>query len=105
MSGTTKTMKKDEHRLDSSGRSAARTSARVRHRSHYDTERTYGGDVIDDDPAVCLHCTIPAASCHGEEQCYLRQKARRESRKTDTAARLLEKWEPSGIYDIWGESL
>ena len=88
-------------RLICSGRSARRTAYRCR----FDYDRTYDGEEIDDDPAVCLECTIPAGSCHGDEQCYLRQKARRENRKTETAQRLLEKWKPNGIYDIWGESI
>lgn len=96
----TKPKTKNE-RLICSGRSARRTAYRCR----FGCERTYNGEEIDDDPAVCLECTIPAGSCHGEEQCYLRQKARRENRKTETAQRLLDKWKPTGIYDIWGESL
>lgn len=95
------TPKTKSERLICSGRSARRTAYRCR----FDYGRTYDGEEIDDDPAVCLECTIPAGSCHGDEQCYLRQKARRENRKTETAQRLLDKWKPNGIYDIWGESL
>jgi hypothetical protein len=84
--------------------------------------RTYGGEEIDDDPAVCLECREPEWKCAGEYQCYLRHKELREKRlkelrekphkalqekpkKKEVSEMLLDEWKPSGIYDIWGENL
>lgn len=101
--------KRDE-RLICSGRSARRTAYRCR----FVCGRTYGGEEIDDDPAVCLECREPAWKCEGEYRCYLRHKELREKRhktlqekpkKKEVSEMLLDEWKPSGIYDIWGENL
>lgn len=97
--------KRGSEELTSSGRSAKRTAERTRYRCRYDYNRTYDGEVIDDDPTVCLECRLPAMSCRGEYLCYIRQKQIRDRRKRTQADYLLEEWKPSGIYDIWGESL
>lgn len=98
---TTQRMKANE-RLICSGRSARRTAYRCR----FVYGRTYDGEEIDDDPAVCLECREPAWKCEGEYRCYLRHKALREKpKKKEVSEMLLENWKPSGIYDIWGENL
>ncbi len=90
-------------RLICSGRSARRT----RYRCRYDYSRTYAGDPLDEDPAVCLECPKPADRCRGEYHCYLHQKRIREKANQKRAGTdwLIDQWKPSGIYDIWGESL
>ena len=117
---------KRAERLICSGRSARRTAYRCR----FVCGRTYGGEEIDDDPAVCLECREPEWKCAGEYQCYLRHKELREKRhktlrekrhktlrekphkelqekpkKKEVSEMLLDEWKPSGIYDIWGENL
>lgn len=94
---------KRSEKLTASGRSARRT----RYRCRFEYGRTYDGEEIDDDPAVCLECREPAWKCNGEYICYLRHKAMRENPKKvkEMSEVILEKWKPSGIYDIWGESL
>ena len=105
VSGTTpKTTNTDSkrERLISSGRSARRT----RYRCRFEHGRTYAGEEIDDDPSVCLECREPSWKCTGEEECYIRHKAMRErTKRKDVSEMLLDKWKPTGIYDIWGENL
>lgn len=94
-------------RLICSGRSARRTHYRCR----YDYSRTYAGDPIEEDVTVCLECTKPVGKCNGEYLCYLMQKRKRDNErnrareKKTMAEWLLDNWKPSGIYDLWGESL
>lgn len=33
----------------------------------------------EDDPLVCLNCDMPPERCHGTDDCYLKQKEKREN--------------------------
>ena len=35
----------------------------------------------DDDPQVCLNCDRPPERCHGTDDCYLRQKEKKDGNK------------------------
>lgn len=93
---------KTGEKLAASGRSAKRT----RYRCRWDYARTYGGVPIEeDDPEVCLNCNLPAQSCKGEYECYMKRKREMEKRAYTPERRKLERWKPTGIYDIHGENL